>query len=328
MDFYGNKKVLLTKTCSSKVKNKFLDTKQVFIGGCPRSGTTMLGSILGSADDCVVTPESQFKHTIQTTLEVDWNCGISKQVFLSALRNNFRFKLWDIPVPESDLADILNQHDYRMILLSLVDCYANIQGKQEWTFWIDHTPENIKHPLVLLNIFPEAKFIHIVRDPRAVAASVLPLDWGPFSARQAAFMWVRQISYGQALERMYPDKCIRVYYEDILVEPEKTIQNVCNFCGINFKITMLKGEGYNVPVYSKKQHALVGSWPEKSRLNAWQENLDIWQVAQIEGIVADLMILMGYEKYIKGTLPKRPLKKIISQRLEPLISYFKKKKRL
>lgn len=307
------------------MKNNFDHIKTVFIGGCPRSGTTMLGSILGSAPHCIVTPESQFKQTLPVALGVDWNDGIGRQRFLSSLKKNFRFKLWNINVRDTDWPDVLKPDDYRRALLSLVDGYADAEEKKGWNTWIDHTPLNIQNPLILMMIFPEAKFIHIVRDPRAVAASILPLGWGPHSALHAARFWAERISYGQALERAYPDQCIRVYYEDVLTLSEKTIRRICDYCGIEFEDRMLEGSDFKIPAYTKKQHKLIGSRPDVSRLNAWREVLDVWQIAQIEEVVGDLMELVGYKKYFSGRLPQRSFCRRVVQKTKTILPFINKK---
>jgi hypothetical protein len=286
----------------------------------------MLGSILGSAPGCVVTPESQFKQTIPDAFCADWNRGIYRADFLEALKNNFRFKLWDINVPKIDLPKMLKSEDYRRALLSLVDHYARVQEKNPWNVWVDHTPENARDHSKLLVIFPEAQFIHIVRDPRAVAASILPLAWGPFSARKAALFWKQRISYGQALERLCPDKCIRIYYEDIVTSPVKTIKYVCDFCRIKYDDNILTGSGFRIPTYTKKQHRLIGSKPDPSRINSWQESLDVWQIAEIEEIVGDMMDLMGYKKFVTGKFSERPLMKKFAQKAIPFTSFLKSKK--
>lgn len=307
------------------MKDHFNHVKTIFIGGCPRSGTTMLGSILGSAAGCIATPESQFKQTIPVALNARWQDGMKKKEFYAALQKNFRFKLWEITVPEIDLPDVLNSDDYRKALLSLVDCYARKGNKKNWQCWIDHTPLNIQRPLILMKTFSEAKFIHVVRDPRAVAASILPLDWGPHSAMDAAHFWAQRISFGQALESAHPDKCMRVYYEDILTSHGETIKQVCDFCGIEFEENMLKGRDLRIPNYTKKQHQLVGSMPDPSRLNAWQDVLDIWQIAVIEEIVGDLMELMGYKKYFSDNLPHRSFPRKIVQKFKTIYPYLNKK---
>lgn len=306
--------------------NNFDDVRPIFIGGCPRSGTTMLGSILGSASGCIVTPESHFKQTIPAALNVAWNRGIGRDDFYSALNRNFRFKIWGISIPEENQPGLLKPIDYRRAILSLVNAYAGAENKKNWRYWIDHTPQNIQDPLMLLTIFPNAKFIHLVRDPRAVAASILPLDWGPDTAEEAAFFWARKLSYGLVSENVYPDKFFRVYYEDILTSPGLTVKKVCEYCGIKYDESILSGNGFKIPDYTKKQHMLVGSNPDPHRLNAWQKSLDIWQIADIEKTIGDLMELMNYRKFLTGKLPKRPMMKRFAKRFRPVISYLKKKR--
>lgn len=308
------------------MKNPFDDAKTIFIGGCPRSGTTMLGSMLGSAKGCVATPESQFKDAIPAKLTVDWVQGLKREDLLSVLNNNFRFKIWEIRFPAVELPDFLNPADYRRLLLSLVNAYAKTQDRKEWQFWIDHTPENIQVPLTLMRIFPEAKFIHLVRDPRAVCASLLSVDWGFYSAGKAALYWAQKISYGQAFERAFPDKCIRVYYEDIVAAPEKAMKDICGFCGIEFSSSVLSGGGFRLPDYTKKQHKLVGLKPDPCRLNAWKESLDAWQIAEIEELIGDLMELVGYKKFVSGRLSRRALTKRVYQSVMPLAAYLKSKR--
>ncbi|MFO7568612.1 MAG: sulfotransferase [Smithellaceae bacterium] len=309
------------------MKNKYDHIQTVFIGGCPRSGTTLLGSLLGSAPQCVTTPESQFKQSIPSDLKVDWNRGLSRSDFLRALKTNFRFKLWDIDPPGHEGEKRMKAQEYRAAILSLVDAYAFGEGIADWNVWIDHTPENIIDPVSLMKVFPETKFLHIVRDPRAVAASILPLDWGPSSACQAARFWAQKLSYGQALERSRPDKCMRVCFEDVVRSPAETLRSVCAFCGIAFNEAMLAGDGFKPPAYTRNQHSLIGSMPDPGRLDAWRNRLDPWQIEDIEKIVGDLMELTGYARSPVTELGKRPWVGRVARRLMlPVATYLKKKR--
>lgn len=306
--------------------------KPIFIGGCPRSGTTMLGAILGSAPNCVATPESHFKQTIPTKLGVDWAVGMSQDAFLPVLANNFRFKLWDLSLPSLNLPERLSTAHYRQVLLSLVDSYIQKNGTQKnsnyqhWDVWVDHTPQNIQDPLMLRAIFPDAKFIHIVRDPRAVAASVLSLDWGPNDAESAAIFWAQKMAYGLAFEQRYPRACFRVRYEDILERPSETIQTLCDFCEIEFQAAMLLGDGLVLPDYTKRQHALVGSLPDKNQLKSWEHKLSEWQCFVIERKLGDLMPLVGYSHRLKGKAPKRTKRDQRRQFFQPVVSLLKHKR--
>jgi hypothetical protein len=306
--------------------NPYDQIRTVFIGGCPRSGTTLLGAMLGAAPRCVATPESQFKQSIPSDLKVDWKRGLGRDDFQRALKKNFRFKLWGIHPPHSGGAGEMNPQEYREAILSLIDVYALKEGMTDWGVWIDHTPENILEPLTIMKIFPEAKFIHIIRDPRAVAASILKLDWGPDSAGHAARFWAEKLSYGQALELAYPDQCMRVHFEDIVKSPEETLRSVCDFCGIEFVEGILSGGGFRPPAYTKRQHKLIGSGPDPGRLDAWRSRLDPWEIQDIENIIGGLMEISGYSRSSLVKLSGRPWNRRLVQRLRPFMTYLRKKR--
>ena len=201
----------------------------------------------------------------------------------------------------------------------MVDSYAKKFNKLDWNVWIDHTPNNFSDALLLLDIFPNAKFIHIVRDPRAIAASITPLNFGPNTAKDAAVYWGRKLSDALAFELVFPKKCLRVKYEDLVLQPEKSLQIICDFSGIRFVPGMIFGKGFKVPEYTKIKHGLVGSEPKTERIDTWERELADWQIYQIENSLHDLMGMMGYTKIGRKLHPpnatqsiKTLMKKIIS----------------
>ncbi|MBE0470643.1 MAG: sulfotransferase [Methyloprofundus sp.] len=273
----------------------------IFIGGAQRSGTTMLGSILGGAKGCVVTPESQFKDGLpQKHSSPNWKVeGVLKSVMIEELKKNFRYKLWELPVPDmSDLPENLKLRDYSIFLERLVCSYAKKHECKLCETWVDHTPGNLKHVLTLLELFPNAKFIHLVRDPRGVAASIMPLDWGADTPIEASVSWSASLAYGLAAEQAFPDRCIRVYYEDLLERPELEVNRICKFCNLEFTFDMLTGRALTVPAYTKKQHKFVGARVLQTQATVWKERLDQETILQIEQKLSDFMVLMGYKPFI------------------------------
>lgn len=269
----------------------------------------MLGAMLGSGPRCITTPESRFKQALPLKLGVDWKRGVDREELLEALSKDFRFWVWEIPVPETELPPLLKLHDYRDLMFSLVDSYAEEVNKNKlnWNIWVDHTPHNFHDALMLLDIFPNAKFIYIVRDPRAVASSIIPLHWGPNTALEAAAYWAQKLPYGLAFVEAFPEKCLKVKYEDIVSHPEQSLREICRFCDINFDPAMVFGRTFKVPNFSKKQHKLVGNAPDPKRVDAWKKELTEWQIYQIEDFLGDLIDMMGYTKSdIKVSPPNTP----------------------
>jgi hypothetical protein len=86
-----------------------------------------------------------------------------------------------------------------------------------------------------------------------------------------------------------------VRYEDLVTEPEGTLQKVCAFVGIDYDAEMLNGMGFQQPAYASQGHALVGSRPDASRIGAWQSELSARQIEIVESIAGALLRNLGYE---------------------------------
>lgn len=285
----------------------------------------MLGSILGGAKGCIVTPESHFKQTLLQSQSTSFHEEIERDKLFAELEKSFRFRLWKIALPKRcEYPRKLTPFEYSRLIGHLVDQYAQAHDIANWQTWIDHTPQNIENPLMLMHLFPESKFIHLVRDPRAIAASVLPLDWGPDTSKEAAIFWAQKLAYGLSLEQNQPSRCLRVHYEDIVRTPQKTISEICEFCDLDYDETMQCGRAFHIPEYTQTQHQLVGSRPDLTRLEAWLDQLDVWQIKRIENTLGDLLPQMGYELSKPCRLPKQPLPQKILLVLMPLVSIFKR----
>ena len=163
--------------------------KLVFIGGAHRSGTTMLGSILGAHSSCLCIPEAQFKTDAYRMVHGKDKADIA-DVF-SMVRNHLRFKYWGLEVGQKVPQGVAS---FQELFLWLAQSYGDKVRKPGTAICVDHTPLNIKYADMLFDLFPEAKMIHLVRDGRAVASSIMPLDWGPNTIDRAASSWVKRFS--------------------------------------------------------------------------------------------------------------------------------------
>ena len=270
----------------------------IFIGGCDRSGTTLLGSLLGGHSECLTVPEAQWiikalRYYLQNQDTASYNSILNK------VKANSRFKLWNINLETQDF----ESDSYNNILVAIIKNavleYGKKVEKKKPQYWVDHTPWNIRFAPTLFDLFPQAKMIHLVRDGRAVAASIMPLDWGPNVIQEAAPWWSMKVGWGlMAEDHLGPERVLRVYYEDILAKPEETLETICRFAGITFQSEMLKGTGFSPPNYSKSIHRLVGKPPDTSRSRAWEKELTYRQIEIFESIAANFLICMNYKPLI------------------------------
>jgi len=90
----------------------------------------------------------------------------------------------------------------------------------------------------LLNLFPEAKFIHIIRDPRDNLYSHIKT----FKSKNTLFTAMHWMKYNQGVEKQkkrMPEKYFTLFYEDLVTKPEQKLKEVCNFLQVEYSDSML-----------------------------------------------------------------------------------------
>ncbi|MBN25728.1 MAG: sulfotransferase [Alteromonadaceae bacterium] len=267
--------------------------RPVFIGGCERSGTTFLADMIGKFDRSLVVPESQFIADVLGRRDDFSNIGEIK----SYLAHSFRFKVWDVDISLVDIADdSLNTVDNLRILFNqIVKAYAEKVNVLEFDVWVDHTPSNTWYSASLIELYPDANFIHIVRDGRAVCNSVLKLDWGPNTVTEAATWWAGRLSLGLLSEVYLGERCIRLHYESIIVSTHDTIVQLLDFLNMSNSFES-EQNGFTLPSYTSNQHKLVGSKPQPARIDGWRREMSEESIGIFEKSTFEMLPMLGYEK--------------------------------
>jgi hypothetical protein len=269
----------------------------------------MLGALLGAHSRCVCVPEMQFK--LDLLRDVNSESGeISIWRLSERLRASWRFGLWGMPLePERIWGSITHTAagpervrgvPYLTAVEGIVQRYAEWVGKEDPDVWIDHTPGNVRHTRELLEYFPQASIVHIVRDGRGVAASVLPLDWGPNSAYEARRWWPGWVASGLAAESRHPERVRRVHYEDILRSPKETVASICESLGLHPEEQMGIATEFGADQSALGQHPLVMRPPDPSRIEGWKTTLSPREVEIFESSTGDLLESLGYDLVFAG----------------------------
>lgn len=275
----------------------------IFIGGCPRSGTTLLGTLLGAHPRAVVTPESQFKANMARRAAANGGTLRRREVAIG-LRTDFRYSLWRSGWADSHAAgpDDGAAVELTALLSEVVRAYGAERGVDGAEYWIDHTPANLREAHLLLDVFPEAHFVHIIRDGRSVASSVIPLDWGPNTALSAAEWWVRQTGDALAGEdhvRRRTGRVHRVRFEDLVNDPASVVGALAAATygpGAFADWGNAVSATFDVPRYTVSQHRLIGKAPDRSKASLWRTQLSAAQVAAFEYVAGDCLANLGYER--------------------------------
>src|SRR3954447_3515913 len=209
-----------------------------FIVGNDRSGTTMLRLILDREPDVAIPPESMFL----TDFADQFASGEPQndeaaQRLMQEVWEHPKVRLWELPGPAPHVPDDLEPNDaYCFIAQAPFEAYAKKYGKPRWG---DKTPHYVHHVDQLLQLWPDARFVVLVRDGRDVALSLKRMPFGPNNAWAAAPWWARGIQAGEKAQRQHPHKVKTIRYEDLVAEPRQTVQAVCEFLDLDYSDEML-----------------------------------------------------------------------------------------
>jgi len=282
----------------------------IFIVGCPRSGTTLLRLMLDSHPGIAIPDESHFV----AHLHREWGAARrTPEMILERVVAHGRFARWGIdPNEVRRLAAKTRPSSYGEVMRTVFATYALSTGKVRWG---DKSPPYVTQLPFLANLFPDALFIHIIRDGREVAASLAAHPWGPSGVIGAASFWKRRVSAGrEAGHSLPPAHYLEVKLEDLITDPESVLRGVCDFVHEPFNRKMLDyprtgqqrvwtGDPSIPGNYVDHRHVLL---PPTPGLRDWRVGLSIAKQRAVEAATQPLLAELGY-----GTSPATRRTKVL-----------------
>ncbi|MDZ7812001.1 MAG: sulfotransferase [Ideonella sp.] len=210
---------------------KNTESSPFFILGCVRSGTTMLRDALRLHDNLGCPEESHFFR---------WGDPFGTDALNRTLIGNAvlkRHRELD-GITEDEFGELLSQSSSRADLHQRYMRLYLAKNKPGAKRWFDKTPQNVYGAMLIATTIPKAKFIHIVRDPRNVAASlrlgkVVKVE----SVVGSANYWHEAVQIIKGLKRAFPERVHELRYEDFVANPMVHIESILNFLGESFDPT-------------------------------------------------------------------------------------------
>ncbi len=280
-----------------KLMNNPMCAKKLFIVGIGRSGTTLLQSMLNAHPDICFTPETHFiKRFIVPQLSS--RKELSKKDLQGLLQKDKYFSRLNIPIEENlkKYRSVISNQD----LIELFDCVLNQYAKSKNKSFVgDKDPMNSSYISQIQYCFPKSFLIHIIRDPRDVILSRMKSDWGKdtsFAVHLAEHnvQLENMLSNGMALFR---EKYVEVYYEQLLENPAKELQKICNKIGLLYNREMLDFQKKAEELVFSEEKAWKGNVSKpilKNNKNKWKSGLTNYQVSLVELVLKKHFILLGY----------------------------------
>jgi hypothetical protein len=274
----------------------------IFIVGANRSGTTLLRLILNAHPRIAFPDELIYFDSYLAGVPIErWRdpelSPSAYEDFVDRLLAETR-----APLEALDQAtlrqEILNgPANFRYPYRCALEAWARHHGKPRWG---EKTPGNLFYVDVIHEMFPDAQFLYMVRDPRAGVASMQRVSFFPEDITFNALSRRKHDIEGRALlERHVPtDQRMAIRYEDLVRRPRTTTQSICHFLDEPFQPSMLafhKKAGRYMKDDAQADYNVAATEPiTDDRVDAWKEQLSPRQTAIVEHLCASVMQTWGY----------------------------------
>lgn len=283
-------------------------TDLVFVVGAPRSGTTWVQHLLGAHPDVVTPQELDLFHAYLSGWDDLWRSQLVESPDEWRRR---RYKGLPAALTQDEFDDLLRDSARRV--------YAAVAAlKPGARIVLDKVPNNGLHARLILRLFPEARFVHVIRDGRDVVASMIRASrgwgrfWAPRNAEVAAGQWLRLVNACREIAGLTP-AYHEVRYEE-LAEGDTAALLGELFAAIRVEADEeLRGRivaesalsragesGYGGIVWGGEVRQRVAEPREpdgfagEGGVGAWRRDLSRREVATVERVAGSVLAELGY----------------------------------
>jgi len=270
----------------------------VFLVGAPRSGTTWVQLMLASTDEVVTANESHLFSEYLASLFDGWD----------AFRGNAR---------EIGIHHLMTEDEY----LSLVRDFAYgvmariLAKKPNASIILEKTPQHVKVWRRILKTFPDACFLHLVRDPRSVVASLQAArtTWGRrwLSPRLIDYcsQWRYYMEQGREIGK-HTKNYTEVRYEDFIHEGGQTLRSVFAWLGVERTPAECEEIIDRFSIDKLRSGAVTGTpWDlaaeppgfyRRGTAEGWEADLSPSQISLVEALTKEVMPIFGYRPVVRA----------------------------
>lgn len=287
----------------------------VFIVGAARSGTTLLQRMLDAHPQLAVVNETYWVERKFRERNGLTRAGEVMPALVPKLLESPKFH--HMGVTEDDLQRLLSEADpmpYALLVRRIFDLYAERRGKP---LAGDKTPGYVRRMDRIHAVWPCARFVHIIRDPRdlflsmrdwPIAEATVGQDgtWEIDPAVSTALYWRYSLAAGrQSAPKLAPGLYHEVRYEDLVASPERQLARIAEFLDLPFASEMTRfnegGHGTEAELSATIDHrslrATGDRWmPPTAKLRDWRTQLPSTEAVRIELAAGSFLSALGYER--------------------------------
>ncbi|MEX0289742.1 MAG: sulfotransferase, partial [Flavobacteriaceae bacterium] len=256
-----------------------------------------------------ISTRSLFQHFERAqSWKVGLNAYMTRDEFHGMIREMFKFTISRLPKPET-----------------------------KPVIFLEKTPTHAGYSSQILRIFPNAQFIHLIRDPRAVIASLRRISktwakrWAPEKVTSGAQIWISNVSMACEIPKFVKSpltQYMELKYEDLRKDPESHLENLWSWMGIDANDELLKktvqansmsranssseifSSIQSAPandVATKDEVVIPTDFIGKAAVKLSDYNLSELEIARIDQLAGELMVRLGYERAFEKLSIRRRL---------------------
>lgn len=283
------------------------------IVGVPRSGTTLLRFMLDSHPLLAIPPETGFLPCIATSAEAG---RIGKEdLFRVVTAFPPDAPGWDdFGLDKNEYWKELQRVEPFTVTEGVRAFYRLYARKENKPRCGEKTPGYCEHIPAIRGMLPEAHFLHIIRDGRDAALSLRRTWFAPGKDMPTlAAYWKRLVRRAREAGLGSP-AYLEVRYEDLVTNPQPTLQAICSFINLVFHPAMLRywertpvrlrehktrrrADGGVIVTHEQRleQQRLTTRSPQSGRISRWRIEMTAQEHAEFLGVAGDLLEELGYD---------------------------------
>jgi LPS sulfotransferase NodH len=273
--------------------------RPIFVIGCPRSGTTLLQLMLHSHPRIAVPPETRFLIPAYFHRKVygDMRVADNRRALAEWIATGKGTKFRELGLNADEFVEeaVRAPGSLGSVLGTAFAAYAQRFAKPRWG---DKRPSYFQHVGVIRRMFPDAQFVHLIRDGRDCVSSLKEMPWYGGNVYTAISTWAEAIDRGRRLAaELPPDAYFELRYENLTADPEGVLRALCTFLGEEYDPAMRDPRpvaSIAVPEH-KVWHANTHREVTRARVGSWAERLEPWELALCETVLGDRLAAAGYE---------------------------------
>ena len=268
----------------------------IFIVGVQRSGTTLLRTMLHAHSDLCIGYEC----ALYKILADQFESGVKTQdseSFLDALLEVRRFDLWGLDrstlrtaIFGSETVADRQTISYTEVLRRIAMCYRQKEKPNASHFGFKN-PHGIYHLEFIFDLFPKARILHMIRDPRGVLSSEKKKrsKINGYQAQDTIWMVARRHRRMMKVAEAYKSdpRYLAIQYRDLVTDFEPTLRNILTFLGLDFEdkvrnYHLTARDGDFTPEKEMWQHSKSLEPPDPTRVDMFQTELTQRELSTME----------------------------------------------